>query len=209
MPGKTLLLSTAYLPPVGYIASIVRYSEVMIEKHETYLKQSFRNRCVIAGANGLLPLSVPVLRGSFHKTPVSEIAVDYSRRWIPVHIRSIISAYRNAPYFDFYSGELFDIMACGEHLLLNLNMKLLQFTLKTIGIEKEINFTGSFLKPDSSEMDLRYSISPKSENRYRRETLFKPYPQLFSERYGFKADISIIDLIFNMGPESLPYLKGL
>ncbi|MFO7575102.1 MAG: WbqC family protein [Bacteroidales bacterium] len=209
MPGKILLLSTAYLPPVGYIASIARYSEVKIELNETYLKQSYRNRCIIAGANGLQSLSVPVLRGSFHKTPVDEVLIDYSRRWGPDHIRSLISAYSNAPYFDFYSGEFFEIISSGEPLLVNLNMKLLKLTLETLGIKTDISFTGSFVKPEISDSDLRYSISPKSNNPYRREIEFKPYPQLFSDRYGFKPDISIIDLIFNMGPESLPYLKSL
>jgi hypothetical protein len=209
MPGKRLLLSTAYLPPVGYIAAIARYSEVQIEKHETYLKQSYRNRCIIAGANGLQSLSVPVLRASFHKIPVDEVSIDYSRRWVPVHIRSIISAYKNAPYFDFYSDGFFKIISAGEPLLLNLNLKLLKYTLETLGIKTKISTTGSFVKPEISDADLRYSISPKSKKNCRKEISFKPYPQLFSDRYGFKPDISIIDLIFNMGPESLPYLNSI
>jgi hypothetical protein len=209
MPGKTLLLSTAYLPPVGYIAAIARYKEVTIEKHETYLKQSYRNRCIIAGANGPQALAVPVLRGSFHKTPVDEVRIDYSRRWVPVHIRSFVSAYRNAPYYDFYADELLKIISSGESLLLNLNMQLLKFIVGTIGIKTEITLTGSFVKPEISESDLRYSISPKSKNPYRREIVFNPYTQLFSDRHGFIPDISIIDLIFNMGPESLHYLSSL
>lgn len=209
MPGKTLLLSTAYLPPAGYVAAISRYSEVKIEKHETYLKQTYRNRCIIAGANGLQTLSVPVQRGSFHNTPVDEIMIDYSRRWVTIHIRSVMSAYKSAPYFDFYSNELFEIISSGEPLLINLNRRLLAFTLHILGIKTEVSFTRSFVKPETADTDLRYSISPKQEKPYREDLKFKPYPQLFSERYGFKPDISIIDLIFNMGPESRPYLQSL
>ncbi len=209
MNGKALLLSTAYLPPIGYVASINRYSRVIIEKHETYLKQTFRNRCIIAGANGLQALSVPVLRGSLHKTPAEEVMIDYSRRWVQVHLRSIISAYKNAPYFDFYSDKLLEIISSGEPRLISLNMRLLRLILQIMDIKRDITFTSSFSKPETTESDLRYSVSPKTEKPYQTELSFEPYPQLFSDRYGFKPDLSIIDLIFNMGPEALPYLESL
>ena len=100
--GEEVLLSTAYFPPAEYFSLIAHSRKVMIESEENYLKQTYRNRCMILGANGPLALIVPVLRGSFHKTALRDLKIDNSRRWRELHLRGITSAYAAAPYFEYY-----------------------------------------------------------------------------------------------------------
>ncbi|MEZ5019530.1 MAG: WbqC family protein [Bacteroidales bacterium] len=113
--SEEVLLSTAYFPPVEYFSVVARSRQVLIEREENYLKQTYRNRCVIMGSNGPLPLVVPVLRGSFHKTAIKDLRIDNSRRWRDLHLRGIRSAYAAAPFFEFYFDIINDVIS-GNHL---------------------------------------------------------------------------------------------
>ena len=206
MQGNSIILSTAYFPPAGYFALLANSGEALIENHETYLKQSFRNRCVIAGANGNQTLTVPVLKGSSHKVPISEIGIDYSRRWIKIHLRAIESAYSNSPFFSFYSDRLFAILEKKHSLLTELNMELLKELMSILNISTPVQYTSSFTRPGNTVSDFRYSISPKRSDRYQDRIIMTPYLQVFSDRYGFTPDLSIIDLLFNLGPEANRWL---
>jgi hypothetical protein len=207
MAGDNLLLSTAYMAPIGYFATMARYPAATIEKHETYIRQSFRNRCTIAAANGLLTLTVPVKRGSFHNVPIKDIEIDYSRRWIAVHIRSIVSAYRNSPYFDYFADEILRIIGMMTPKLLDLNMMLTEHISGILDISTRLSFSETFAQPEGLADDLRYTVSPKVIDRYHNSLEFPPYLQSFSDRYPFQSDLSIIDLIFNLGPASGEYLS--
>src|SRR5664280_3240390 len=121
MAGK-ILVSTAYLPPVEYFSLISRADEVLIEREENYVKQSFRNRCYILSAYGPQLLSVPVYLGSQHKTPLKEIRIDYSKRWQQVHLRAITASYSSSPYFQFYFENIEKIIARKTDFLFDLNM---------------------------------------------------------------------------------------
>ncbi len=99
--GADLILSTAYFPPVQYFTRILRSGRVKIEVNETYHKQTYRNRCIIYSANGPLSLTVPVEKGSFHKTPVKELRIDNNRKWQQSHLRALNNAYNSAAFFEF------------------------------------------------------------------------------------------------------------
>ncbi|MBM3419944.1 MAG: WbqC family protein [Bacteroidetes bacterium] len=202
-----LLLSTAYLPPLAYFGALVSHGCIIIEKHENFIKQTYRNRCIIAGPNGLQTLTVPVLRGSFHKVGIGELEIDYSRRWIPVHSGAISAAYRNAPYYHFYANDLIDIISERHNLLIELNTKLLVYILDILKIKTAICYTGSFVHPDNNPDDMRYLFSPKRAEKFPASMSFTPYIQVFHERHGFLPDLSIIDLLFNLGPDAASYLK--
>lgn len=197
----TVLLSTAYFPPARYFTLIAGAATVKIEKWENYHKQTYRNRCTILGANGPLDLIVPVLRGSFHKTPVRDVEIDSSRRWREPHLRGIMSAYATAPYFEYYYDILKEVVTGDFRYLLDLNQAALRAVLGTIGIDVPIRFTEDFTGEGISESDYRYDITPKhSEGKVgHTETV---YTQVFSDRYGFVPGLSIIDLLFNKGPET-------
>jgi hypothetical protein len=204
-PGK-FLLSSAYFPPVNYFSVIAAAEEVCIEKEENYLKQSYRNRCRICSANGPLTLSVPVLEGSFHKTPFRDIRIDYSKRWQQVHIGAIESSYRSSPFFEFYFDIVREVINKGDEFLSDLNFNSLRAMLEITGIETNVKYTSSFEKTAGNSNDFRYRISPKKAVDTNIFT-FSKYPQVFSERFGFVPGLSILDLIFNMGPDALDIVK--
>jgi hypothetical protein len=201
MSGKTLF-STAYLPPVEYFAHIKNSGELFIEREENYIKQSYRNRCYILSADGPQILTVPVYTGSFHKTPVKDIRIDYSKRWQQIHTGALISSYNSSPYFQYYFDPFERIIQSNYKFLLDLNMDLLVAILKILKIETKIFFTTDFEPVNKTKDDLRYMISPKKKSFYPA----KEYTQVFRTVNGFIPGLSIVDLVFNMGPESIRYI---
>jgi len=201
MAGK-LLISTAYLPPVSYFSLISHSDEIYIEREENYLKQTYRNRCYILSAHGPQLLSIPVYMGSLHKTSVKDIRIDYSKRWQQVHLRAMTASYNSSPYFVFYFENIERIIYKNYDFLLDLNMELLEAILDMVKIRKQISYTNTFLSVGCIENDFRYKITPKIKFN----SPVKGYPQVFNNGVKFVAHLSIIDLLFNMGPESLDYL---
>ncbi len=194
-------------------------SVVYIEACENYQKQSYRNRCRFYAADGVQALSFPIVHeGGTHKLPISEIKVDYSTPWLQQHQRAIVSAYRTSAYFEYYQDELFAIMDSRPERLLDLNMALLRFFIEKTGLAVDLRMTTEYSADgqvfDGSSLlkcdDLRETIHPKRPNTLLSDMgLEKPYFQVFSRKYGFKSDLSIMDLLFNEGPDSILYLKNL
>jgi hypothetical protein len=201
IPNK-ILLSTAYLPPVEYFSHILEAEEILIEREENYLKQTYRNRCYILSADGPLSLTVPVYMGSFHKTPVKEIRIDYSKRWQQVHLGAITSSYNSSPYFVYYFENIEKIILTGHKFLLDLNMYLLQALIGLLKISASPSYTTHFMPEEGERNDFRYAITPKRKSAYTP----KKYLQVFSQPGLFNPGLSIIDLVFNTGPEAKSYL---
>lgn len=194
-----LLLSTAYFPNTEYFSLILKHESLLIEREENYLKQTYRNRCRILTSLGVLDLSVPVMKAGFHKVKIRDTRIDYSKRWQQVHLRSISSAYRSAPWFQYYFETFEKIISAGHQFLIDLNTCLLEALLEMTGIEREISFTESFIA--KSNNDYRYALSPKKKSDYQA----KKYHQVFDQS-GFIPGLSIIDLLFNTGPDAANYL---
>jgi hypothetical protein len=201
MAGK-ILISTAYLPPLEYFSAIAEADEIFIEKEENYLKQSYRNRCNILSAHGPQILTVPVYLGSVHKTQIKDIRIDYSKRWRQMHLRAMKASYNSSPFFEFYFDTFEKIISADNEFLLDLNMAAAEAVMQILSIKKEIIYTNTFEPPEGKPHDLRYTISPKKESLY----TSKRYLQVFDTANGFVPNLSIIDLIFNMGPDAGKYL---
>lgn len=201
MTGK-ILVSTAYLPPVEYFSLISRAEEIFIEREENYLKQSYRNRCYILSSHGPQLLTVPVYLGSQHKTPVKDIRIDYTKRWQQVHLGAIIAAYGSSPYFQYYFENIEKIISRKVDFLFDLNIELIDSILKMLKLDSKIKWTTDFTPAGESENDFRYKISPKKESHYPA----REYMHVFDTDNRFIHRFSIIDLIFNMGPEAVEYL---
>ena len=197
----TSLFSTSYLPSIEYIHKMVEADEICIEQNENYIKQSYRNRCYILSANGQQALTVPVLLGSFHKTVIRDIRIDYSKRWQQIHLRAITSAYNNAPYFQYYFEEIEKTIMEKPEFLIDLNTKLLDILLKALRINKTVKFHDEFIVPENESNDFRYNISPKIKSEY----INPEYIHVFPSKNLIQG-LSVIDLIFNNGPESLGLL---
>lgn len=199
-----LLTELMYNPPVQYFRHALHSDGLLIEQHENYVKQSYRNRCHVLTAQGVVPLSIPILKGnSKDKTIITEIEIDYSQKWYNIHWRTIQAAYGRAPYFEFYSDYLKQVYERQPKYLFELNVELLRLYLKLLKLDKSLNFTETY-QPDVPEnvLDLRNRIHPKiiTDNLH-----VEPYTQVFGKQ--FVPDLSIIDLLFTQGPASLSYLK--
>ena len=197
--SRTILLSTAYLPPVEYFARMRGCEDVRIEREENYKKQTFRNRCYILASDGRQLLTVPVFLGSFHKTSIKDIRIDYSKRWQQVHRGALISSYNASPFFIHYFEILEKIIFKNHKFLLDLNMELLEAILGFLKLDVRISYTSMFSPEDHNINDLRYKINPKKDSGY------KPgeYIQVFSHAESFIPGLSIVDLLFNTGPDAV------
>ncbi len=203
---ESVLLSTAYFPPVIYFAHIIQSSEFIIETEENFQKQTYRNRCVILGANGTLNLTVPVQHNE-PKIKISNLNISYHSNWQLIHFRAIESAYRNSPYYDYYIDEFKPFFHKKFNSLLELNSSILNICLCLLNYKGKITFTKEFAKvQNNSDNDFRYSLSPKKAVS---DYEFPEYHQVFIEKFGFIPNLSILDLIFNHGPESKEYLKSI
>jgi hypothetical protein len=204
----TALLSITYLGPVQYFTKFIIHPVQIIERFDHYSKQSFRNRCHIMGANRVLPLSIPVLKGPLHKTYVRDIRIDDRKKWQKGHWKSIESAYRHSPFFEFYMDEFAPFYEQRFAFLLDFNAALLDVVLRALDIENHIRYTDEFIdKPSENCTDYREIIHPKRD--LSADPLFAPVPyhQVFAERLGFGTNLSIIDLLFNEGPNARSVLE--
>ena len=185
-------------------------SVVYIEACENFQKQSYRNRCRFYGAEGVQTLSFPILHeGGTHKIPISQIKIDYKTPWVQQHERAIVSAYGMSAYFDYYKDELFAILEAGHERLFDLNLALIRFFIEKTGIKVDLRMTQDYEREPQME-DLREAIHPKRPNTILSELdLEKPYFQVFAPKYGFQSDLSIMDLLFNEGPDSILFLKNI
>jgi hypothetical protein len=199
----TALLSITYLGPVQYFTKFIVHSVRILERFDHYSKQSYRNRCHIMGANRILPLSIPVLKGPAHKTYVRDIRIDNRKKWQKLHWKSIESAYRHSPFFEFFMDEFAPFYEKRFGFLFDFNTALLGVVLRALDIDNQIRYTDEFIdNPAENCADYREIIHPKRE--LSADPLFVPVPyqQVFAERLGFGANLSIIDLLFNEGPNA-------
>ena len=201
MAGK-ILISTAYLPPVEYFSVVSGAEEILVEKEENYIKQTYRNRCYILSAHGLQLLSVPVFLGSLHKTLIKDIRIDYSKRWQQVHLRAMTASYNSSPYFEFYYERIEKVISGNFEFLFDLNMELAEVILEILNLKMKLSYTSVFEPVGNNIQDYRYNITPKKESGFSE----KKHPQVFNTGEGFVPRLSIIDLIFNTGPEAYSYL---
>ena len=208
-PGKNPgILSIAYLGPVSYFSKILLHGSIVIEKHENYSRQSYRNRCEILGANGSIALSIPIKKGDEHKTPVKDVRIEYDKKWQHLHWKSIESAYRSSPFYEFYADYLEPFYSMRENYLFDFNYKLLLTILEMIELEVRISVSEEYVPArDFPGSDYRDIIHPKKRDLA--DPMFRAleYNQVFGERHGFQPDLSILDLVFNEGPNSLEVLK--
>jgi hypothetical protein len=201
------ILSTAYLAPIQYYSKLLKYDEAIIEIYENYPKQTYRNRCCIYGANGLLDLSIPVKKIDT-KTKTKDIKIDYVTNWQKLHWKSIESAYRSSPYFEYYADEFLPFFTTKTDFLIDYNLALQNLITIIIGIEVRIKKTDNYIvNNELAVADYRELINPKKKFI---DLDFKQpeYTQVFSTRFSFIPNLSIIDLLFNVGPDSLTYLKS-
>lgn len=203
-----ILLSTAYFPPVQYFSKLLSGYPVVIEKHEHYGKQSYRNRCTILTSNGLLNLAVPVVKGVFPQVPITEVKIAYNMPWQKLHLKAIESAYRRSPFYEYYIDELTPFFTTRHTHLYDFNLQIMRVLCRLVQIPFQIAESDSYQRTPSDVADFRSGIHPKrSRQKPDPEFTQVAYAQVFSEKFDFQPNLSILDLLFNMGPDTIKVLK--
>lgn len=204
--AKTVLLSTAYLAPVEYYMQMIAHSQVIIERHCNYVKQTYRNRCVIVSANGLQTLSIPIVKPDSPKCPTKDIRIAEHGNWRHLHWNAIVSAYNSTPFFEYYADDFRPFYEKPQNFLFDFNEALRELICSLSDISPKVNYSDKYITEVTQDtLDLREAIHPKKDCRdatHRTSTIFHPYYQVFANKLGFQSNLSIIDLLFNMGPES-------
>ena len=205
---STALLQTTYFGPIQWYQKLYRYDRCLIEQYDSYQKQTYRNRCVIATANGLQALTVPV-EGTGEKCVVRDLRISDHNQWWRVHWNALLSAYNESPFFDYYADDIRPFFEKKYEFLIDFNEALQEMICALIDMQPCVKRTSEYIKEvDNGALDLREVIHPKHDYAMEDE-VFKvvPYYQVFQEKLGFIPNLSIVDLLFNLGPESLLLLK--
>lgn len=193
-----------YLPPVGYFSGLKDFDyNFLLEREEHFPKQTYRNRTRIYSPNGHLDLIIPVIKGAKVHTKVKDVKISNDFNWQRLHWKSFESCYRNSAYFEFYEDEFSHFYHTRFDYLFDFNLQLLEWLLKQLKKEAVIGFTSEYVKEIDPALDYRTKLHFKYAIN---ESDFKPYFQVFDDRGGFKPNLSIVDLLFNQGPQTKSYL---
>lgn len=199
---EQVLLTSAYLGPLNYYGKMLMADEVLIEQHDSYHKQTWRNRCRIMAANGPLDLSVPVVKKSGQKMLMKEVKIDYSTRWQANHWRSLLAAYASSPFFEFYEEDFRPFYEKKWAYLMDYNQDLNDCVCNLLEFSVSVRFSDSFAAVNDAPGDFRFSLSPKIAHESDLHFRSVEYHQIFEEKHGFVPNLSIVDLLFNTGPEA-------
>ncbi len=197
---KSILIELHYLPSLEYFCALLQSEHIELEKHEHFIKQSYRNRCYINTSQGVEMLIIP-LTNKHGKPLIKDVRIDYRQKWQTNHWRTIETAYRKSPYFEHYSDDLKTILYKHHDFLFDLNFELLSFCLKCIRFNPRLYVSVSYQKVTSTDVfDLRSKLTPKKPHL--ESEFYKPIPynQVFGNR--FVANLSLIDLLFCEGPRA-------
>ncbi len=192
--------STAYLPPIDWFRSVLKYNTICLEQHESWQKQTYRNRCYILGPNGVQMLNIPILHNE-HKDVMGTVEISYAENWQRTHWQAIKTAYGSSPFFEILGPELEEFYTKKITRLFDWNLELIKLMLNWLDVDKHISLSSGW--NPTVENDYREDFHPKRKST----SDFAPYPQVFTSDDNFAPNLSIIDLLFNEGPAAFDYLK--
>ena len=206
--NSILIIENQYFPCINWIKNSFLYSNINISPFEPYRKMSFRNRCVVAGSNGLVPLSVPVENGRNQKAPFRDVRISHREDWQKNHWRTITSCYSKSAFFEFYGDAVEKFFLGKEVFLFDLDMKIVLWLKQVLKIDCNIGIVEDpSLTSKTEVIDLRDKWLPKNFQQEDGVLSLPKYFQVFENRIGFQPNLSILDLLFNEGPNAIPLLK--
>jgi len=204
---NSVLIENQYFPTLNWFKSSLLKTNIILLSSESYQKMTFRNRCVVAGSSGLINLSVPVFGGRVQRTPFKDVRICNQEKWQLNHWRTITSCYNHSPYFQYYSNSLQPFFFKRVDFLFEHNLSLLYWVKQVLRLTSEFIITDELNKDLAGGIiieDLRNKWLPKN---FQTENPAFYYPQVFEDKIGFQPNLSILDLLFNTGPEALNILK--
>ena len=191
-----------YFPSIRQFALMSLEKELVFEVNDNFQKQTYRNRCYIYGANGKQLLNIPIQKIS-GKQLTKDVKIDYGSNWQMEHLKSLHSAYRSSPFFEFYIDDLEELFTKKETFLLDLNIQTIQKVMDALQLKVDYLLSKSYEKDLFN--DYRFLVNAKSKEKFN----FPTYTQVFNNKYGFIENLSILDLLFLEGPASELYIKKL
>ncbi|WJJ97667.1 WbqC family protein [Algibacter luteus] len=199
-----IVLHPTYFPNIAHFVAMVNAEEVILEMEDNFLKQTYRNRTYIYGANGKLGLNIPVIHSQKNRQKYKDVKIYNQDNWQSLHWKSILSAYRTSPFFEYYEDELQPLFMKNAGFILDHNLHCLETICDCLQLELNFFKTDTFEKTLKDKTDYRQLVNAKKEPNYN----FEKYTQVFSAKHGFIPNLSILDLLFNEGPNALNYLES-
>ena len=199
-----IVLHPTYFPNIANFIVIVKANEVTFEIDDNYQKQTYRNRAYIYAANGKLRLNIPVIHTQKNRQKYRDVKISNITNWQELHWKSLESAYRTSPFFEFYEDDLKPVFEIKTNFLLDFNFKCFATICECLQLDLKISKTVKFEREITDKTDYRFLVNAKKEKTFG----FDQYTQVFSNKYGFISNLSILDLLFNEGPNTLNYLNS-
>lgn len=201
-----VLFESQYFPPISFFKCLMKYPALVLEASEHYQKGAYRNRCMIAGPNGIQRLTVPLEKGKHNKLPIREVKIAYNEAWQKIHWQSIRTAYGKSPFFEYYQDDLQPLFEKKQSYLFDLNLEILEILQSALQLTFDIELREQYsTEPPPATLDLRNTLKPKTSSSD--QAAMQKYPQVFESKNGFLANLSILDLLFCIGPEAYYYLE--
>lgn len=197
------LIYPSYIPSIANYIIFAQNKNIVFEMHDNYQKQTLRNRGYIYGANGQLGLHIPVHYSQLNRQQTRDIRIDNSTNWKSIHWKSIESAYRTSPFFEFYEDDLKTLFSEKSDELTSFNLECISRINECLDFKFNYSISETFKKKYDGK-DYRFLIETKNNNSIKTEA----YIQVFENKYGYLQNLSILDLLFNLGPETLLYIKN-
>lgn len=199
-----ILIHPTYFPSIAQFVAMVQAEKVTFEVCDNYQKQTYRNRAYIYGANGKLQMNIPVSFSQKHRQLYKDVTISYAENWQPQHWKTLVSAYKTSPFFEFYEDEFKPLFKTNHKYILDFNLECLQVVLDCLQLNLTFDKTSTFDKTINNAKDLRYLVNARKEPNFR----FDEYVQVFADKHGFISNLSILDVLFNEGPNAVSYLKS-
>lgn len=199
-----MVLHPTYFPNISHGVAMANSEAIVFEVFDNYQKQTYRNRCDIYGANGKLTLTVPVSYTQKNRQLYKDVRIHNEEKWQLHHLKSLQSAYRTSPFFEYYEDDLRPLFNTKFEFLLDFNFKCIDILLECLQLDLSYSLTDTFLKDIDPSVDMRGLVNPTTA----RTLNFESYTQVFQEKHGYINNLSILDLIFNEGPNAPNYLQS-
>ncbi len=201
---RNILIESQLFPPISFFAVILDFEMLKLEACENFQKRSYRNRYRIGSTQGVLELSIPLVKGKNQQQSIRDVMICRSNNWPVQHLRALQSSYGKTAYFQYYKDELQDLFMNKTSYLFEFNVSVLECLINWLGLRVSLEFTKQFeLNAAPGSLDLRNQIKLKQSI----SNQIIPYYQVYSEKIGFIPNLSILDLLFHKGPESIFYLQ--
>lgn len=193
-----------YFPNIAHFVAMVKAHAVVFEMDDNFLKQTYRNRTYIYAANGKLALNIPVIHTQHNRQKYRDVKIFNQTKWQDLHWKSLLSAYRTSPFFEYYEDELQPLFNLKADYILDFNLKCFEAVCDCLQLDLNISKTEVYQKNLENTLDFRYLVNAKKEQQHH----FERYTQVFGDKHDFIENLSILDLLFNEGPNALSYLEN-